>query len=159
MKTWVIWSEQPPWILVCNSYAIIALMLVIYWHSLRHCQFCDGDRQGLALMIGNTSALLILPFIYRQAQGVELTEYRPSLFPIMALICAVNYFVQGSIFLGGCYLVGVGLVIAAFIMRFVPYWSPLILGLYLAAFHMALGIYLMRLIPAPDSSSPRPSPA
>jgi serine/threonine-protein kinase len=142
---WVIWSEQPEWVWVSFCTAIVVSVAFPYWYTLRHHQFGVGDRQGLAILIAQLAAMCLLPAFYRPYEGMTLTAYRLSLYPILALICAMSEFVKGPMFWGGFYLSALAYVLLAVLMQLIPEWSPLLLGTYTAAVNILVGWYLLKL--------------
>lgn len=107
-----------------------------------------GDRHTLTLIAGMAIATTILPYIYRPpegAEGVLLTEYRLSTYPLYALINGLSYFIFGSIFWGGYYIYGISFFVLAILMKLFSAISPIAYAVYLGTTQILLGIYLIRL--------------
>jgi serine/threonine-protein kinase len=147
---WIIWSEQPEWVWVSFCTAIVVLYAFPYWYTLRHHQFGVGDRQALAVLVATLAAMCLLPAFYRPSEGMSLTAYRLSLYPILALISAMGEFVKGPIFWGGYYLSALAFVLVAVLMQFIPEWSPLLFGTYTGAIQILVGWYLLKLGNSPE---------
>src|SRR5262249_43391714 len=142
---WVIWSEQPEWVWVSLCTAIVVAVVFPFWYTLRHHQFGVGDRQALAVMIAGIAAMCLLPAFYRPYEGMSPTAYRLSLYPMLALICAMCEFVKGPMFWGGLYVSALAYVLLAILMQLIPEWSPLLLTTYSSAIQLFVGSYMLKL--------------
>jgi tRNA A-37 threonylcarbamoyl transferase component Bud32 len=151
VEQWVIWSGQPEWVWWGVAMAITFLFAIPYWTTLRHRQFGVGDRQALAVVMASLATMCLLPaFFYRPYDGMNLTAYLLSLYPIYALINGTSTFIMGAIFWGGFYLSALGYVLLALLMQLIPEWSPLLLGTYNGASHILVGSYFLRLGKSPE---------
>jgi serine/threonine-protein kinase len=145
ISQWVIWSEQSEWVWMSVVTAVVVLFAFPYWYTLRHRQFGVGDRQALATVIAPLAVMCLLPAFYRPYEGMNLTVYRLSLYPILTLILAVNEWIKGPLFWGGFYLSALAYVLLALLMQFIPDWSPLLFGTYTGAIQILVGWYLLKL--------------
>jgi serine/threonine-protein kinase len=150
VEQWVIWSAQPEWVWVGVAMAIVFLFAIPYWTTLRYRQFGVGDRQALAVVIATIAAYFLVPALYRPYEGMNLTAYLLSLYPIYVLINFVATFIMGAIFWGGFYLSALGYVFLGLLMQLIPEWSPLLLGTYNGGIHILVGWYFLRLGKSPE---------
>ncbi len=142
--------ELPPGMLISLMLIHNLLVAVVYWLTLRGYTLKDGDRQALTFTIATIVGSNLIPVFYRPPEGMDLTTYRLSLYPLVALVHGLLLFAQGPIFWGGFYVYGACYVLLAFVMLLCPGWSPVLLGLFTTATLILLGLYLLRLGRSPD---------
>lgn len=67
-----------------------------------------------------------------------------TFYPAVAVLTGVGYFVQGSLFWGKFYLLGLAFFALAIVIPFVPQWAPLEVGLLYGGTTVAVGWSLLR---------------
>jgi len=103
----------------------------VFSRGLRGCRMDSGYHQGIIFVIATFAGPMLIPILYRPHEGMDLTAYRLSLYPLFALVHGIVAFVQGPVYWGGLLPLWYGHVLLALVMKLVPRWSPLLLGLYL----------------------------
>ena len=149
-QAWNIATEQPTEILVGRSVVYALVLAMTYWITLRGCRMETGDRRGSAILIAIMVGSFLLPVFHRRQDGMDLTAYRLSLYPLLALIHAVVFFIQGSIFWVGYYLCGIGYFILGIVMLFWPDSGPILFAIFYAATTVPIGLFMLKLGRSPE---------
>ena len=143
-NAWAITVQLPREQMVAASAVGLLANVAVLWALLRNVRFRAGDRHTLAVWAAGLIASALLPVVYRPPEGGDLTAYRLSLYPILALIVGAMYLAQAAPFWGGFYLVGalhfaLALVFAAF-----PRAAPVLFALSHGGTVTLVGLYLTR---------------
>jgi len=142
-QAWCIANEQPEGVLWGTFLTHHLLVSIAAWWVLRGYRLGKGDRQGIIFMGASIVGPILLAILARPPEGLDAVTWL-SLYPLYAGLLGIMYFIQGPIYWGGFYLVGIGYVALAFVMRLFPTWSPVLFGLYLLLNLVPLGLYLLR---------------
>jgi len=143
--SWGIATEQPDsllyGLLCCNTLATMGFM----WANLRVRPLNTGDREGITHVIAIMAAWVLLPLLYRPADGMDPTAYRLSLVPLFAFLFSLTLFLQGALYWGGYFVIGIAYLILAFVLKLMGPWSPIFFSLFSALVTVALGMFYLRL--------------
>jgi tRNA A-37 threonylcarbamoyl transferase component Bud32 len=144
-QMWCIATEQRDeifWTIFGVHYLSLA---IVCWGTLRGSRIGRGERLGIDFLTVAILGPLLVPIAWTRPEWMELSTYRLSLYPLIALLHGVLCYPQGSIYWGGYYLYGAGFVGLALVMKFFPAWSPIVFGLSLSFLLVSSGLFLLRL--------------
>jgi hypothetical protein len=140
---WLVHTEQPPlaWFFVVGSiWLATGLAFAHYLRPRRH-YLTAGERHLLSLWGGYVAAgAMIWVVLGAPLDRSVLTTY----YPVLAVVTGLCYLVQGSVYWGRFYLLGVGYFVLAVIMRLTPDWSAVEMALFQGTGNWVKGWYLLR---------------
>lgn len=142
-QAWCISAEQPEAVLWATLFSQHALMVAALWWSLRGYRLGRGDRQGIVLMLATIAGPILVALFARPSEGMHSTAWL-TLYPVFAALLGIVVFIQGPMYWGGYYFFRVGYLALAIVMKLLPEWSPIFLGVYLLITLVPLGLYLLR---------------
>ncbi len=156
---WAISAGLPRGAFAAATALNAAALAVLYWVILRRRRFRAGDRHTLTVIIGSVVATTLLPVVYWPSDGGDLTAYRLSLYPLLALITGVSYLALAHPFWGGYYLVAAGYFALAVVSKAVPAIGPWVFAVVHGGVTLLVGVYLICLDrePEPDRTHPNPT--
>jgi serine/threonine-protein kinase len=143
VTSWLVHTAQPKelwWLSVSVHWLLFA---GIFWHYLgpRRHTLTRAEGHILSLwggyVLGTAALWVALGSPYDRSC---LTTYYPG----VAVLTGLAFFVQGSIFWGRFYLLGLAFFAAAIVMRFTPDWAPVEMALLHGSSMAGIGWYLLR---------------
>jgi serine/threonine-protein kinase len=142
-QAWCIGAELPEEFLWGALLTQHLLMAAALWWSLRGYRLGRGDRQGIVLMLATIAGPILVAIFARPPEGMPPTAWL-TLYPVFAALLGIVVFIQGPMYWGGYYVFGAGYLALALLMKLLPMWSPILLGVYLFVTLVPLGLYLLR---------------
>lgn len=144
LNAWAIATEQSSLVLLWIALIGAVLYVVICVVALRGRTFAVGDRHGVSLIIGLGLACAMLLGVHPRDPGLDLTAYRLSLYPLLALLYGLGYFMMGAPSWGGFYVYGVALFVLALVMALAPPVGPVLFASFFGITQVWIGVYLLR---------------
>ncbi len=156
---WAVFTRLPrePFLVAAAVHAIA--LAGLYWAILRRARFRAGDRHTLTVVVGVLVATFLLPIVYRPPEGGDVTAYRLSLYPLIALFTGLFYLALAAPFWGGYYLIGAGYFALALVIKAVPALGPWVFAIGYGGVTMLIGLYLIRLDRGAEPDGRPSSPA
>jgi serine/threonine-protein kinase len=149
VSTLIIW-QRPPHIdawLATDHIVKFGLGLLVFWRNRPQGvrPTTTAEQQMWALWIGFLAACLLTRLVNR-LQATPDHPYDPlTVYPHFAALGGLAFFVLGSTYWGGCYLVGLGFFGLAVLMPLYPDWAPLMFGGLWSGALVMIGLRLHRL--------------
>jgi hypothetical protein len=143
----VIWANLPALVLWLWSVALNSWSLWRWSRQYRKRSesFDPGEREMMVMWLGSMFAQLALFTIYcPPLPGVQASAAL-GYYPPMCVLSGLMFFVEGRLFWGRLYLLGLVYFVLAAGLPFVSEWSPLIFGGFNGLVFVCLSFYLARL--------------
>ena len=106
-----------------------------------------AERLMWSVWVGYVASCFVLAVAYRLATGLEI-QTELLLYPLLAALTGMAFFVLGSSYWGGCYLIALAFYALALLMNVDARWSPTEFGVLWAVALVVIGLRLRRLAQA-----------
>jgi serine/threonine-protein kinase len=140
---WMASTRQPKevwWLSVSFLWLVVGYILVRFLRPRRH-ELTPAEHHLMSwfgLYLTGTVVLWV-------ALGTPTDEHLlTTYYPAVAVLTGMGYFVQGSLYWGRFYLLGMAFFALAIVMRLAPDWAPLATGVLYGAGQGVVGWYLLR---------------
>jgi serine/threonine protein kinase len=143
LAQWMVSSRQPKavwWFTVGVFCLVVGFVLVRFLRPRRH-ELAPAEYHFIASVIGSVLGMSVLWV----ALGTPTDDRLLTMFyPAVAVLTGVGYFIQGSLYWGRFYLLGMAFFALAIVMPHTPEWAPLETGVLYGAGQGIVGWYLLR---------------
>ena len=143
---------QPLWIRWITGTFQFVVIALAFWRLRpgRLLPETAAERQLWTIWIGyflasGAAALIDAQLFVREEAGVRTDISRWTMYPYSALLSGLAFFVMGSGYWGGCYLIGLGFLVVAAIMPQKIETAPLLFALMWSATLCTLGLHLRQI--------------
>jgi serine/threonine protein kinase len=150
--TWIVQTHQSPAVLPATQAGRVALLALVFWWYRRPALLpvSAAERVMWSLWIGYVGTCYVFAMAYRLVVGPAV-ELEVNLYPGLAAITGMAFFVLGSSYWGWCYAFGLGFYLLALLMALDLHWAPLQFGILWGVTLVVIGVRLRRLGSPPRS--------
>jgi serine/threonine-protein kinase len=139
--TWIIHARQPPALLaLTQATGVLLIGLVFWWH--RPTELVPASAAGRimwSVWVGYMVACFVLASTYRLVVGQVAVELELNLYPGLAAVTGMAFFVLGSSYWGRCFAFGLAFYGLAFLMTLNLGLAPVEFGILWAVVLTTIG--------------------
>ena len=136
-------TQQPKevWWISVGLFWLLSAYIVVYYLRPRFHALTPAERHVLAIWGGLTLATMSLWVAIDMPYDERLLT---TFYPAVAVMMGSGYFVEGSIYWGRFYLLGLAFFALAIVMHFTPEWAPLEMAVFSGGSLAVIGWQLLR---------------